>query len=138
MIALTANKADLESESRANLVLQLDPAIRYAAIIDYSNKTIECKGQGACALSLENFREFVAVGPLLALGSMGAKLQPSCGQLTYLVGRFENTIIGIFQLPKLMVVLAVDSTFPVERFEEFTGFLKQMNHNNSYYFSYIT
>ena len=96
------------------------------AIIDYCNTTVECKGHGTTELSLENFRSFVSIGPLLVLGSMACKLQSSCGRLGYVIGRFENALVAIYQLHKLMVVVVADSTFLVQRFEEISSFLNRM------------
>jgi len=123
---LTARKAHLETKSRAASILQLDPAIRYVAIIDYSNTTIEYKGQGRFQLSLEKFRSFLSIGPLLALGSMACKLEPSCGRLRYLVGCFENALVAIYQLNSLIAVIVVDSACSVHRLNEFATLLKAM------------
>jgi len=123
---LTAKKAHLETKSRTDSILQQDPGIRYVAITDYSNTTIECKGQGTFQLPLETFRSFVSIGPLLALSAMACKIESSCGRLGYLVGRFEKALVAIYQLHYLMVVVAVDSTYPLQRLEEFASFLKRM------------
>ena len=40
-----------EIKSRADLILEANKAIRYVAMIDYSNKVIECKGHGAFSLN---------------------------------------------------------------------------------------
>ena len=123
---LTAGKPRLETKTRADSILQLDPAIRYVAIIDYCNTTVECKGQGTFQLSLENFRAFASIGPLLVLNSMACKLESSCGRLGYVTGRFENALVAIYQLRSLMVVVVADSTFLVQRFEEICSFLNRM------------
>jgi hypothetical protein len=123
---LTAGKPRLENRTRADSILQLDPAIRYVAIIDYCNTTVECKGQGTFQLSLENFRAFASIGPLLVLNSMACKLESSCGRLGYVTGRFENALVAIYQLRSLMVVVVASSTFQVQRFEEISSFLKRM------------
>ena len=123
---MTARKTHLQTKSRAESILQLDPAIRYVSIIDYSNTTIECKGKRGFQLSLETFRSFVSIGPLLALGSMACKLESSCGRLRYLVGRFENALVAIYQLRSLIVVVVLDSAYPVQRLDEFASLLKQM------------
>jgi len=39
---------------------------------------------------------------------------------------FEDALVAIYQLHKLMVVVVADSTFLVQRFEEISSFLNRM------------
>jgi len=114
-------------KSRADLVLQFNPAIRYVAIIDFSNKVIECKEQDtfSLALSPETLRDFVSIAPLLVMGALGHKLESSCGRLGFVVGRFEKALVAIYQLHSGMVVL-VTSIIEMKQLHEIATFLKKM------------
>jgi len=107
----------------------LDPAIRYVAIIDKSNTLVECKGQGTffLLLSLETWVDFVSIGPLLTLGSMGNKLESSCGRLGYVIGRFKKALVIIYQLRSFMVVAVMDAIVQVQQLEKIAAFLKKVD-----------
>jgi hypothetical protein len=120
-------KAHLETKSRADLILRLNPAIRYVAIIDNSNTIVECRGQGAgsLALSPETFLDFASIGPLLVLASMACKLESSCGRLEYATGRFQNALVTIYQLRSHMIVTVTDPTVQTQEIEEIGASLKK-------------
>ena len=119
--------AKVRSQLRADLILQFDPAIRYAAIIDNDNTIVECKGQGTAPLplSLERWRDFLTIEPNLILGSMGTKLQP-LGRLGYVIGRFENALVTIYQLHSCVVAIVLDPTVQIQLLEEIGTYLKTM------------
>jgi len=117
----------VRADSRADLILQLDPAIRQVAIIENTNKVIECKSDtSSLPLSPETLKDFASIGPLLVLGSMGSKLKSSCGRLSYVTGRFENALVTIYQLPNHMVVVVMDKIVQNRRLEEIASLLKQI------------
>jgi len=114
--------------SQADLIFESSPAIQYVATIDYSNKVIECKGRGKFALARtqEKIREFVSIGPLLVIGALGHKLEVSCGRLGFVVGRFEQALVVIYQLRTEMVVL-VTTIIEMDELEVIARFLDTMN-----------
>ena len=114
--------------SRADLILEANPTIQYVATIDYSNKVIECKGRGTFSLPLsrEKVREFVSIGPLLVIGALGHKLESSCGRLGFVVGRFENALVAIYQLRTEMVVL-VTTIIDINQLDEIAAFLDKID-----------
>jgi hypothetical protein len=57
---------------------------------------------------------------------MACKLEPSCGRLEFVVGRFENALVSVYQLRSVIVVIVVDSAYHLQRLEEFAEFLKRM------------
>jgi hypothetical protein len=116
-----------EIKSRVDLILEANKAIRYVAMIDYSNKVIECKGHGTFSLELspEKVREFVSIGPLLILGALGHKLESSCGRLGFVVGRFEKALVAIYQMRTEMIVL-VTTIVDMEQLDEIATFLNEM------------
>jgi len=116
-----------KGKSRADSILEANPAIQYVAMIDFSNKVIECKGHGTFFLSLspEKIREFVSIGPLLVMGALGHKLESSCGHLGFVVGRFEKAIVAIYQLRTETVVL-VTAIIGMDQLDEIATFLNKM------------
>ena len=116
-------------KSRADLILQFNRAIHYAAIIDYSNTLIECKGQKTSSfpLSAETLTDFASIGPLLVLGAFGKKLEPSSGRLEFVVGRFEKALVAIYQLRSVAVVLVAELTLDMDELQEVAGFLDKMD-----------
>ena len=117
-----------KGKSRAASILEVNPAIQYVAMIDYSNKVIECKGHGTLFLSLspEKVREFVSIEPLLVMSALGHKLESSCGRLGFVVGRFEKAIVAIYQLRTELVVL-VTAVIGMDQLDEIATFLKKMD-----------
>jgi hypothetical protein len=115
-------------KSRADLILELSHEIRYVAIIDYSNKVAECKGQGTFSLplSLETMMDFVSIGPLLVMGALCHKLEPSCGRIGFVVGRFQKALLAIYQLRCDVVVILMDSLVEMGQLDEIASFLKKM------------
>ena len=109
------------------MILDANPAIQYVAMIDYSNKLIECKGHETFSLSLspEKIGEFVSIGPLLVIGALGHKLEASCGHLGYVVGRFEKALVAIYQLRTEMVVL-VTSIVDMDKLDKIATFLSKL------------
>jgi hypothetical protein len=129
---VTKKKAHLETESRADLILQLNPAIRYVVIIDNSNTIIECKGPGAIPLMLSpEMMDFASVGPMLVLGSFACKLESSCGRLEYATGRFQNALVTIYQLRRHMIVTVMDPTVPIQEIEKIAASLKKMEEGST-------
>ena len=116
-----------QNKSRADLILEAYPTIQYVAIIDFSNKVIECRGHGTFALDLspEKIREFVSIGPLLVMGALGHKLESSCGRLEFVVGRFEKDLVVIYQAGNEMVVL-VTSMIDMDKLDEIAIFLDKL------------
>lgn len=109
------------------MVLEANPAIQYVAMIDYSNKVIECKGREAFSLTLsqEKIREFVCIGPLLVMGALGHKLEPTCGSLEFVVGRFEKALVAIYQLRTEMIVI-ITSIIDMDQLDEIAAFLDKI------------
>jgi hypothetical protein len=109
------------------LILEAYPTIQYVAIIDFSNKVIECRGHGTFSLDLspEKIREFVSIGPLLVMGALGHKLESSCGRLGFVVGRFEKGLVVISQVGTEMVVL-VTSIVDIDNLDEIATFLDKL------------
>ncbi len=122
---LVANSNQIKS--RVDLILEANPAIQYVAIIDFSNKVIECRGHGTFSLDLspEKIREFVSIGPLLVMGALGHKLESSCGRLEFVVGRFEKGLVVIYQVGTEMVVL-VTSMVDMGKLDEIATFLDKL------------
>ncbi|MGD0423513.1 MAG: hypothetical protein ABSA92_08665 [Candidatus Bathyarchaeia archaeon] len=116
-----------QNKSRADLILEAYPTIQYVAIIDFSNKVIECRGHGTFSLDLspEKIREFVSIGPLLVMGALGHKLESSCGRLGFVVGRFEKGLVVISQVGTEMVVL-VTSIVDIDNLDEIATFLDKL------------
>jgi len=114
--------------SQADLIFKSSPAIQYVATIDYSNKVIDCKGRGKYSLAQTQgkIREFVSIGPLLVMGALGHKLEVSCGRLGYVIGRFEQALVAIYQLRTEMVVL-VTTIIGMDELEEIARFLETMD-----------
>lgn len=114
-------------KSRADLILEANPAIEYVAMIDYSNKVVECKGRGSFSPTLtpEKVREFVSIGPLLVMGALGHKLESSCGRLGFVVGRFQKALVAIYQLRTEMAVL-VTGIIDMDQLDEIATFLGKM------------
>ena len=118
---------DDKSKSRADLILEANPGIEYVAMIDYSNKVIECKGRRTFSFTLspEKVREFASIGPLLVMGALGHKLESSCGPLGFVVGRFEKALVAIYQLRTEMTVL-VTGIIGMDQLDEIATFLDKM------------
>jgi len=117
-----------KGKSRADSILEANPAIQYVAMIDFSNKVIECKGHGTFFLSLspEKIREFVSIGPLLVMGALGHKLESSCGRLGFVVGRFEKALVAIYQLRTEMVVL-ITTIIDINQLDEIAAYLDKID-----------
>ena len=117
-----------KGKSRAASILEANPAIQYVAMIDFSNKVIECKGHGTFFLSLspEKIREFVSIGPLLVMGALGHKLESSCGRLGFVVGRFEKALVAIYQLRTEMVVL-ITTIIDINQLDEIAAYLDKID-----------
>jgi len=125
--------AHLETKSLADLLVQLDRSIHYAVIIDNSNTVVECKGHETFALPLplETLIDFASIGPLLVLGSMGHKMESACGRMGYVIGRFENALVIIYQLRSCMVVVVSDPIIEMSRIEEIGTFLRKWEKENA-------
>lgn len=118
----------MELKSRADLILQLHPAIRHVAIIDSSNTVVDCKGTETFSLPLsrEQMRQFVDIQPLIILAATECKLQP-CGRVKFLVALFEKALLVIYQLQNYMVVLVLDSVLDMESLKRIATILEKMD-----------
>jgi len=77
--------------------------------------------------------DFVSIGPLLILGSIGSKLESCCGRLGYVIGRFKNALVLICQLRTFIVVAVMDAI--VQQLEKIVTFLKKMEEGEIRQFS---
>jgi len=116
-------------KSRADLILQLHPAIRHVAIIDNSNTVVDCKGTETFSLPLsrEEMRQFVAINPALILAATEHRLKSACGRVKFLVGLFEKALLVIYQLQNYVVVLVLDSVLDMESLKKIATLLEKMD-----------